>query len=665
MKKLLALFAAIIATSLLLYGLVSLDAGARHDGLAAAGLPPLIPVRDFYASGDAQWDYKISDDGEWISWRRARLFGEELAVASVAAMDRPSVISEPAVTRHFFDIQGRLCIVVRDRIWAMPPANPDRANWQDATPTLPGSADASPASPDHGLTAMHPERNPNHADARHFSGPPMDVKGSAPGPSEAASGKIVIWPGIDGKQLGYRSGMGPGGVRVTEVRSGPQNRWQVLRRHPGDQVFRPVTGALDGNVIQAVSGGGGDGPVLVETALPGPGATQPDRVVAGFENAGVASALVLTADGAGPVDIIRSDGLAPISRALTPRGEAFLDLVTEGIERMSWRIVSASRSREIFLVSRSVGRIATDHLLVDLNTRSARIIDSSSFAGQHRRSLAQKTPVAFAARDGRRIHALLTRPKTGADPGPLPAVVLTRDAPLASSAWSAGHTAQFLANRGYVVLSISSRDLPEVDGRLGSSSPTPMKHDPGNQLAQAARWLVAEGIADPDALAVMGHGRGGQVALNTMAHHPGLFQAAIIQSPVSDQAALQTSTPQGQDGEPEGTIRPLAPSQTETKSTARKNGSAARLAGMVDGPVLLTHGTSDEVADYRRTELLVEALSEARKPHMAVYFNNEGHHYRRWQTQVRLARHTESFLARHLGGRNGRYDFVELAAKYF
>src|SRR6187402_952730 len=66
-----------IAASLLLLTLVSAsglyahfsrDVPPTHPSLVAATLAPLIPVRDFYADTDAEWDYQPSFDGTMIAW---------------------------------------------------------------------------------------------------------------------------------------------------------------------------------------------------------------------------------------------------------------------------------------------------------------------------------------------------------------------------------------------------------------------------------------------------------------------------------------------------------------------------------------------------------------------------------------------------------------------
>ena len=84
----------------------------------------------------------------------------------------------------------------------------------------------------------------------------------------------------------------------------------------------------------------------------------------------------------------------------------------------------------------------------------------------------------------------------------------------------------------------------------------------------------------------------------------------------------------------------------------------------IKAPVMLVHGINDRVVDRSGTELFARRLEELDKPHDAHYFEKEGHTLTRWQTHVLLMRGIEKFLARHLGGRDGGFDYVELAAEY-
>ena len=69
-------------------------------------------------------------------------------------------------------------------------------------------------------------------------------------------------------------------------------------------------------------------------------------------------------------------------------------------------------------------------------------------------------------------------------------------------------------------------------------------------------------------------------------------------------------------------------------------------------------------ADYSGTEHFARRLEALGRAPEAYFFEKEGHGMSRWQTRTLLMRAIEKFLARHLGGRDGGFDHVELAARY-
>ncbi|PIE12340.1 MAG: hypothetical protein CSA70_10040 [Rhodobacterales bacterium] len=81
-------------------------------------------------------------------------------------------------------------------------------------------------------------------------------------------------------------------------------------------------------------------------------------------------------------------------------------------------------------------------------------------------------------------------------------------------------------------------------------------------------------------------------------------------------------------------------------------------------PVFLAHGINDRVVDRADTERMARRLAELGKVHEVHYYEREGHGWHRWQTRVRFFRSLEEFLATHLGGRSGGFDYVEIGARY-
>ena len=84
----------------------------------------------------------------------------------------------------------------------------------------------------------------------------------------------------------------------------------------------------------------------------------------------------------------------------------------------------------------------------------------------------------------------------------------------------------------------------------------------------------------------------------------------------------------------------------------------------IEVPVLLAHGINDRVVDRAQSEQYERALKKHGKSFEAVYYEKEGHGFRRWQTRILYHRLQEDFLAKHLGGRAGGFDYTEIGAKY-
>ena len=55
-------------TGIAAYVLAARDLDPNHPSLVAGALPPLIPVRDFYANTSSEWAYAPSHDGNMIAW---------------------------------------------------------------------------------------------------------------------------------------------------------------------------------------------------------------------------------------------------------------------------------------------------------------------------------------------------------------------------------------------------------------------------------------------------------------------------------------------------------------------------------------------------------------------------------------------------------------------
>ena len=110
-------------------------------------------------------------------------------------------------------------------------------------------------------------------------------------------------------------------------------------------------------------------------------------------------------------------------------------------------------------------------------------------------------PVTIAARDGLPLHSYLTLP-LDADPHGLPAVLMVHGGPWARDAWGYDPQAQFLANRGYAVLQVNYRGSTGFGKAFTHAAEHEFAGRMHDDLVDGVGWIVGEGIADPDRVAV-------------------------------------------------------------------------------------------------------------------------------------------------------------------
>ncbi|ADM10325.1 prolyl oligopeptidase family protein [Parvularcula bermudensis HTCC2503] len=172
--------------------------------------------------------------------------------------------------------------------------------------------------------------------------------------------------------------------------------------------------------------------------------------------------------------------------------------------------------------------------------------------------------IYYTARDGLRIPGLLTLPKgfTPGEDAPLPAIVLPHGGPWARdyANWDATGWTQFLASRGYAVLQPQYRGSDNWGRSLWRAGDNEWGLKMQDDKDDAAAWLVDQGIADRDQMAIFGYSYGGFAAMAATVREGGPFQCAIAGAGVSNldrlsntwsenrvQRALQGRTVDGMD----------------------------------------------------------------------------------------------------------------------
>src|SRR5689334_12173044 len=144
----------------------------------------------------------------------------------------------------------------------------------------------------------------------------------------------------------------------------------------------------------------------------------------------------------------------------------------------------------------------------------------------NRAYLAPMKAVKYPSSDGLEIPAYLTLPK-GVEAKNLPAVILPHGGPWYRDTWGYNAFAQFLANRGYAVLEPNFRGSTGYGKKFIDAGNKQWGDKMQDDVTWGVKYLIAQGIADPKKIGIMGGSYGGYATLAGVAFTPDVYAAAV------------------------------------------------------------------------------------------------------------------------------------------
>ncbi|MDQ6941671.1 MAG: S9 family peptidase [Candidatus Eremiobacteraeota bacterium] len=307
-------------------------------------------------------------------------------------------------------------------------------------------------------------------------------------------------------------------------------------------------------------------------------------------------------------------------------------------------IASTDRDDRVWLVSSAVDNGSRSFWSYDRETRRATKIFAMRPA-LDRYTLAAMTPIRYSARDGLTIHGYLSTPPE-LPPHGLPAVLLVHGGPWVRDAWGYNPYVQWLTNRGYAVLQPNFRGSSGYGKAHLNAGDREWAGAMHTDLLDAKGWLVAQGIADPGRVAIMGGSYGGYATLAALAFAPDAFACGVdIVGPSNLNTLLASIPPYWE------TLRATFTQRmgdTEEFLTAQ---SPLTKADAIRAPLLIGQGANDPRVKIAESDQIVAAMRRNGQPVTYVVFDDEGHGFARPQNNKRFNAAIEAFLARYLGGR--------------
>ena len=330
--------------------------------------------------------------------------------------------------------------------------------------------------------------------------------------------------------------------------------------------------------------------------------------------------------------------LARLARALGP--ERDFNVHSQSADGTRWIVMAhgATDPGSYHLLDRTEGRLTR---LFDLRPDLAD------------RRLAPMHPVVIPSRDGLDLVSYLTLPAgVAADrpPAPLPMVLAVHGGPWGRDSYGFGAFHQWMADRGYAVLSVNYRGstgFGKAFLNAGDREHAGRIHD---DLLDAVAWAVREGIARPDRVAITGASYGGYATLVGLSFTPEVFCCGVSLVGIANLITLLENMPPYWHAFAALMYGRYADPRTEAGRAWLWSRSPLSRAAAITKPLLIGHGRNDVRCTVSESDQIVAALRERGRPVRYLVYPDEGHGFQRPENRLSFNAVTEAFFAEHLGG---------------
>ena len=263
--------------------------------------------------------------------------------------------------------------------------------------------------------------------------------------------------------------------------------------------------------------------------------------------------------------------------------------------------------------------------------------------------LAEMKPIQYKSRDGLLIQGYLTLPQ-GREAKNLPVVVNPHGGPWARDAWTFNPEVQFLANRGYAVLQVNFRGSTGYGRRFWEASFKQWGLKMQDDISDGVRYLIDQGIADPERVGIYGGSYGGYATLAGLTFTPELYACGIDYVGVSNLFTFIESIPPYWKPYLEQLHEMVGdPSNPEDSARLRAT-SPVFHAERIRVPLLIAQGANDPRVKQAESEQMVEALKARGVSVEYILKTDEGHGFRNQENRFEFYARMQAFLAAHLGG---------------
>jgi dipeptidyl aminopeptidase/acylaminoacyl peptidase len=245
--------------------------------------------------------------------------------------------------------------------------------------------------------------------------------------------------------------------------------------------------------------------------------------------------------------------------------------------------------------------------------------------------LAKVEYITYPAADGTMIPGYLTIP-AGSERKNLPAIVMPHGGPESRDEWGFDWLSQFYASQGFAVIQPNFRGSAGYGDAWYQKNGFQSWRTSIGDVTDAGKWLIAEGIAKPDALSILGWSYGGYAALQSAVFAPDLFKSVVAIAPVTDLNTLKSNA--------KNTYGSAVVRDFVGNGPHVTQGSPARNVEKIKAPVLMFHGDYDQNVAVEHSRMMKNRLEDAGKSVTYVEYDKLAHSL--WNSDARIEVLTKS-----------------------
>ena len=344
-------------------------------------------------------------------------------------------------------------------------------------------------------------------------------------------------------------------------------------------------------------------------------------------------------------------------QVLDPAFKTAIDFLIKHVEGKDFKVVSQTLANDQWIVARFSDTSAIHYYLYDLPKQQLTFLVSAQPA-LDKAPLVPMHALEIPTRDGLKLVSYLTLPQEVAlddrvakTTRPVPLILYVHGGPWARDTWGYDGVHQWLANRGYAVLSVNYRGSTGLGKSFLMSSIGEWGKKMHDDLLDAVQWAVDQKITTSDKVGILGGSYGGYAVLAGLTMTPDVFACGVDIVGPSNLNTLIASIPPYWKPLRAQMTRLIGASPDTAKGRAYlKSRSPLTYVETINKPLLIAQGKNDPRVTQAESDQIVDVMTKKGIPVTYALFPDEGHGFQRPENSIAFWAIAEQFLHQHLGG---------------